>query len=120
MSTIPQFTNILNNNASNARYYRSSDTAIVCPCRTPEGYRDAELHLAFGKYGPVGVVKAAGAILKGTNVAYAFVAESEDGVAISPPVMVQALTDSVNDFQVQFTLNPPTDVLGLYGGTWEI
>jgi hypothetical protein len=46
MSTVPSFTTLLNTHASVARFYRSSDAGIPCPCRTPEGFRDPGWHLS--------------------------------------------------------------------------
>lgn len=119
MSTVFQFTNLLVGHASDTRYYKSSDTSIPCPCRTPEGYRNAELHLAFGKYGPVSMAIGNGNIPAGLNVSYAFIAVSAGGVPISPSKTMATATPS-HDFQVQFTMAPVAGTSGLYGGHWEI
>lgn len=45
MSTVPQFLTLLQNKGSDVTYHK--DSALVpCPCRTPEGFRDPEWHLA--------------------------------------------------------------------------
>jgi hypothetical protein len=47
MSTIPQFTKLLNAKGSAVRYRRNSDQMISCPCKTPEGFRNPRWHLAW-------------------------------------------------------------------------
>ena len=44
-STVPQFLNLLAVHASDARYYRTSNAGVACPCQTPEGFRDPQWHL---------------------------------------------------------------------------
>lgn len=44
MSTVAQFTALLNSNASDVLFHRS-DSSIPCPCLTPEGFRDPVWHL---------------------------------------------------------------------------
>jgi|SRR5262245_32460449 len=43
MSTIAQFVNLLQGHGSNVRY-RRVDSMIVCPCQTPEGFRNMDWH----------------------------------------------------------------------------
>jgi hypothetical protein len=45
MSTVPQFTGLLLLKGSDAVYHKDSGL-VPCPCRTPEGFRDPEWHLA--------------------------------------------------------------------------
>ena len=45
MSTVAEFLALLSSNGSDAIYHRD-DGATHCPCRTPEGFRDPEWHLA--------------------------------------------------------------------------
>lgn len=45
MSTIAQLNSLLSTHASSVRYYRA-DSVVPCPCRTPEGFRDPEWHVA--------------------------------------------------------------------------
>lgn len=44
MSTVPRFLKLLQLRGSPVRY-RRVDSLIVCPCRTPEGFRDPQWHL---------------------------------------------------------------------------
>jgi hypothetical protein len=53
MSTVPAFLTLLNYHASYARYFRSSDSSVPCPCRTPEGFRDPGWHLSAPPDTPV-------------------------------------------------------------------
>lgn len=43
MSTVGQFLTLLSAHGTDTRFYRV-DSTIVCPCRTPEGFRDPEWH----------------------------------------------------------------------------
>lgn len=43
MGTVADFIALLNANGSNAIFHRS-ESQVVCPCVTPEGYRDPEWH----------------------------------------------------------------------------
>ena len=45
MPTTQYFEKLLLQNASEAVYHRD-DSTLVCPCRTPEGYRDPAWHLS--------------------------------------------------------------------------
>jgi hypothetical protein len=45
MSNKPRFLRLLSKRASTVRY-RRVDSVIPCPCRTPEGFRDPEWHIA--------------------------------------------------------------------------
>ena len=45
MSTVPRFLALVEKHASPVRY-RRVDSMIECPCRTPEGFRDPEWHMA--------------------------------------------------------------------------
>ena len=45
MSTVPQFLALCAAKGSDVRYHKDS-SLIACPCRTPEGFRDPEWHLA--------------------------------------------------------------------------
>jgi len=45
VSTVPQFQALLSAKASDVRY-RKDSSLIPCPCRTPEGFRDPEWHIA--------------------------------------------------------------------------
>ncbi len=45
MTTVPEFLTLLETNGSDVGYHRES-TMVPCPCRTPEGFRDPEWHLA--------------------------------------------------------------------------
>jgi hypothetical protein len=44
MSTIPKFKSLLTLRGSDVRY-RRQDSAVPCPCRTAEGFRDPEWHI---------------------------------------------------------------------------
>lgn len=45
MSTVSQFIALLGVKGSDVLYHRDS-SLVVCPCRTPEGFRDPEWHIA--------------------------------------------------------------------------
>jgi hypothetical protein len=118
MSTILSFTALLNQHASQARYYRSSDTGTPCPCRTPEGFRDPEFHLTLGKYGPTTYTIEPGSIPAGTVVTYQWVIYNSDGIPMSPAVRTQQITDDAN-FQVKFQVTwPPKGDWGT--GYWRV
>jgi len=52
VSTITQLDALLSVHGSDARYHRAVST-VACPCRTPEGFRDPEWHLAAPPGTPV-------------------------------------------------------------------
>jgi len=112
MSTLAQMNSLFQSNASNARYYRSSGRSIPCPCKTFEGFRDPELHISFGKYGPQpDFTTSPGAIPANTSLAYR-VLYLKNGTAIAPaigfPRYSSSITDAV-DFQVNMNLLQPVD-----------
>ena len=98
---------LFNQHASSARYYRSSGFSTPCACRTPEGFRDPELHLSFQKYGPqANFTVEPGPIPVGTFLAYEFIA-SKNGVRMSPAIAFPPAGQSVVsdvDFQVSIPM----------------
>lgn len=123
MSTLAQMNALFQSNASSARYYRSSGRSLPCPCRTPEGFRDPELHLSFAQYGVESFSVSSGVIPAGTQLRYTLVAIGSNGVAMSPAVVYPPLySDEITDaqsFQVSLAFNwPPGEAF--VGGNWAV
>jgi len=108
MSTIPLFHNLLLTNASNARYYRISNTGVPCPCRTPEGFRDPEFHLAFGRYGPGQQTLVPGSLPANHHPIYSFIGKDVDGTAIAPAIPAAGISSS-SAFGINFEITWPQD-----------
>lgn len=102
VSTVPSFITLLQQHASPARYHRATNTGPICPCRTPEGFRDPEFHLSMKKYGPISYEVEAGPIPVSTLL-YSFVGVNDANVSMSPPILTSSIT-SDNPFQVKFTV----------------
>jgi hypothetical protein len=112
LSTIPAFQGILNVNASAARYFRSSGRSVPCPCQTPEGFRDPELHLSFPKYGPKDFTVGAGPIPAGTEIQYSIFAFGSGAALMSPAISFDIGNPSPDDaFSILFSMGiPPIEI----------
>lgn len=84
-STVPSFLNLLASHASSARFHRASDTEVVCPCQTPEGFRDPEFHLNLRSFGISGHQLSSGPI-NASTLAYKLVALGASGTPASPAI----------------------------------
>lgn len=110
--TVPDFIKLLTKHGSDARYRRNGVGALVCPCRTVEGFRDPRFHLELPNYGPKnGIVSPTPGGISGLhNVAYRFVAVGVDGGTASPSILSPTLTGlSGQSWSVDFptVLIPP-------------
>jgi len=123
MSTVPQMNALFQSNASDARYYRSSGRSVNCPCNTPEGFRDPELHLSFGRYGPISYETSPGNLPADSLIRYTLVAKNSAGTGMYPVVVYPTpfsphITDTVN-FQVALTFEWPPGG-NFVDGAWEV
>lgn len=118
MSTVPAMNSLLQSNASQARYYRSSGRSVPCPCKTPEGFRDPEFHLSFPKYGLSAWSISPGVIPAGKKVKYQFIAVDAAGTPMSPAINSAEITDVAN-FQVTLTISWP-DGGNFTGGKFNV
>lgn len=112
-STVPQFIRLLKANGSDATVYKSDEaTSIVCPCRTPEGYRDPEFHLRWKGWvdsiiGQIGGV-ANDAVKFGpsygvSKVEYQFFLDAEVNVPVAPPMVASLNTPAdIDELIVNF------------------
>jgi len=123
MSTVPQMNALFQSNASDARYYRASGYSASCPCNTPEGFRDPELHLSFARYGPFSYETSPGNLPANSLIRYTLVAKNSAGTMMYPAVVYPTpfephVTDTVN-FQVALTFEWPPGP-NFIDGIWEV
>lgn len=108
MSTVPIFLSLLQTNASPARYYRISNTGLPCPCRTPEGFRDPEFHLSFGRYGPGEQTIIPGVFPADHEPVYSFIGKNAEGTAVAPAIPAIGISQT-GTFGISFAISWPED-----------
>jgi hypothetical protein len=100
---------LFQSNASIARYHRASGQGVDCLCRTPEGFRDPEFHLSFGRYGPQDYEFAPG-VIDPVNplLEYFFTFTDPSFVPMSPARTITVDSSSqAGPFSVKINLEPP-------------
>lgn len=115
-STVPQFIKLLKNRGSSAVVYKADEaTSILCPCRTPEGYRDPEFHLKWKGWidSIAGFVGAApndaikfGPTYGVSQVEYQFFLDADYNVPVAPPMSTSlAVGADIDELIVRFKLD---------------
>lgn len=112
-STVPRLVRLLKSRGSDAVVYKADDaTSIICPCRTPEGYRDPEFHLKWKGYidAVTGIVGAApndatkfGLTYGVSKVDYQFFMDADYNVPVAPPAVTSLATPAdIDELAVDF------------------
>lgn len=102
MSVVNQFIALLNAKGSPVRYRRNSAEARLCPCRTPEGFRDPRFHLELQRYSATLTVEP-GAINPGVVADYALAAADASGTEAFPLIPMDGVFGQVAPWRAHIT-----------------